>query len=153
MNLDPSKDGIDHINIYSKGATKLGRLLTNFSAIGFTHPEYGRFSSMEGFWYWLSTGKVNDQLKTLVGFEAKKLGRTLPKVNVDDFNEQIKKAISLRFEQNESFKKLFTASTLPFHHYYWYGTPDSYKVYDVKEVAWLTEYISELRHLYQTTLS
>jgi hypothetical protein len=35
---DPTTDGIDHINIYSKGYTKLGRLLSNFTKSEFTHP-------------------------------------------------------------------------------------------------------------------
>ena len=29
--IDPSKDGIDHINIYSKGKTELGKYLSNFT--------------------------------------------------------------------------------------------------------------------------
>jgi hypothetical protein len=48
----PEEDGVTHINIYSKGKTELGRWLTNFSYSPFNHPEYGKFLSMEGFWYW-----------------------------------------------------------------------------------------------------
>lgn len=29
--INPLEDGITHINVYSKGATELGRLLTNFA--------------------------------------------------------------------------------------------------------------------------
>ena len=44
--IDPKLDGIEHINIYSKGKTELGRLLTNFAQTPFIHPEYGRFESV-----------------------------------------------------------------------------------------------------------
>lgn len=40
-------DGIDHINIYSKGKTTLGRMLSNFACTPFTHPEDGKFASIE----------------------------------------------------------------------------------------------------------
>lgn len=48
--FEPKNDGIDHINVYSGGATELGRLLTNFAHTPFEN-EYGKFESVEGFWY------------------------------------------------------------------------------------------------------
>ena len=55
---DSTTDGIDHINIYSKGYTKLGRLLSNFTKSEFTHPIYGHFMSVEGFWYYIKLEKI-----------------------------------------------------------------------------------------------
>lgn len=66
-------DGITHINVYSKGKTELGRLLSNFSHT----PFYGNdilFNSVEGWWQWFTTGKEYDYLKYLYGFKAKKRG-------------------------------------------------------------------------------
>lgn len=38
MQYSPIDDGVTHINVYSKGRTKLGRDLSNFAAIGIIHP-------------------------------------------------------------------------------------------------------------------
>jgi hypothetical protein len=54
MDIKPSEDGVTHINVYSRGNTELGRLLSNFAHTPFSHPEFGEFASVEGFWYWLS---------------------------------------------------------------------------------------------------
>ena len=72
-------DGINCINIYSKGVTELGRLLSNFARI----PIHGNghiFASVEAWWYWYTTGKVHHHLKNLHGFKAKEEGRKLQKV-------------------------------------------------------------------------
>lgn len=105
--IDYKKDGVDHINIYSKGKTSLGRFLSNFAQADI-ETEDGNFASIEGYWYWLicpSTidpnckecdgngvtvlgsgqqtyfGSCNvcsrDYLKELFGKEAKTYGREL----------------------------------------------------------------------------
>jgi hypothetical protein len=71
--LVPSEDGIGHINVYSKAKTKLGRELSNFSFSPFTHPEDGKFNSIEGYWYWL--GCKQEKLRKVWGYAAKRLGR------------------------------------------------------------------------------
>ena len=48
----PMNDGVDHINVYSKGATELGRFLTNMNNIP-VNTKHGRFQSVEGYWHWL----------------------------------------------------------------------------------------------------
>ena len=50
--LKPENDGIDHINVYSKGKTVLGRALSNFSYSRIRIPFLGTFLSVEAFWYW-----------------------------------------------------------------------------------------------------
>jgi hypothetical protein len=105
--IDPKKDGIEHINIYSKGRTALGIFLSNFTQCDL-ETEDGEFSSIEGYWYWLLCPKNfnpncyecegvgvtalgegqqtylgpcpvcnRDTLRYLYGAEAKKIGRTL----------------------------------------------------------------------------
>lgn len=54
-------DGVDHINIYSKGKTTLGRCLSNFANLGVDFAlgdleefaDYGKFATLEGLWYYL----------------------------------------------------------------------------------------------------
>ncbi len=75
MTFISEEDGITHINIYSKGKTELGRLMSNFALSPFSVPQHGEFKSIEGYWYWLSTG--DESLRDLYGYEAKKAGRKL----------------------------------------------------------------------------
>jgi len=52
MNYTPETDGIDHINVYSKAKTDLGKFLSNFTYAKIKTQD-GIFSSIEGYWYWL----------------------------------------------------------------------------------------------------
>lgn len=48
----PEEDGIDHINIYSRGKTELGRVLSAFSECDISK-SYGEFKSIEGLYHYL----------------------------------------------------------------------------------------------------
>lgn len=118
---DPAKDGVDHINIYTKGMTWLGQQLSNMSYYSFAHPKYGVFGSLEAFWYWLATGQQHEELRNLAGFKAKMVGKQFERVSVEDFEEQFKFAMQLRLEQNPIISKALSESMLPLAHYYCYG--------------------------------
>lgn len=145
----PVNDGKDHINIYTKGSTQLGKALSNMSPFPFDHPIDGHFNTVEGYWYWLSTGKVSDVLRTCDGFNSKKLGRTLPRIKLDDFKEKIKEAIRLKIEQRPKLKLAFTESTLPFTHYYYYGTIDNPKIITPNDGEWIVTFLENLRTEYK----
>lgn len=117
---NPERDGIDHINIYSKGATWIGREASNFARWRVNLPDHGTFNSIEGYWYWLLTGY--DHLRSLVGVDAKKIGKealkTKPARPPEDFEERIKTAIREKVRQHPDLQKALAASTLPFTHYY-----------------------------------
>jgi hypothetical protein len=141
----PYTDGIDHINIYSKAKTKLGRALSNFSEIGFLHPKYGKFVSMEGYWYWLATGKTENRLRNLSGYAAKELGRKLPRVECDGFEADVKKGLLLRVEQNPVLAEAMKKCTLPFSHYYSYGNDLNPKIIADDKNKWIVDYIELIR--------
>jgi len=153
FNYSPIDDGVTHINVWSKGRTELGRLLSNFAHTPFKHPEYGHFASVEAFWYWLSLGQTNDELRGLHGFQSKQAGRLirdevlkhskLP--HVENFDAKIKKAILCKIEQNDHVKELLRLSELPLTHYYVWGTSESYKQTYPEEYAWIHEYIADVR--------
>lgn len=145
MIYDPKQDGVDHINVYSKGNTSLGKALSNFASIGFTHPEHGRFESVEGFWYWIATGMIHNQLRALTGFSAKQFGKTLERIDHPDFKREIKSALFYKVEQNQKLFDALKQSTLPFTHYYYYGSVDNCKVNTVKDVEWIIEYLELIR--------
>ena len=143
--IDPTKDGITHINIYSKASTKLGRALSNFAPLGFELPDHGKFESIEGYWYWLGTGCKHEKLRTLAGYGAKKYGKRLERVKVENFEEKIKVALRCKLETHTGLKKAFTESVLPFKHYYYYGEPANAKVVNVENCGWIVDYLHELR--------
>ena len=143
----PETDGVDHINIYSKGKTQLGRDLTNLSNLPVTISGAGAFKSMEGYWYWLSTGGKHECLMEMSGFEAKKFASNIPDVDNADFKDLIRRALWLRMEQNEPLKKALRESTLPLKHYYSYGSDNPLNIYPMFD--WVTEEHKLLRDLLQ----
>ena len=143
----PINDGIDHINIYSKGKTELGQLLSNFAYTPIIHPEYGNFNSIEGFWYWLKTGKIHEELRMLSGIRAKKLGQQFTKVEVSNFNSEIKNMMMLKLEQHPKIFKKLTDSVLPLTHYYYFGLDSSPKITYLPQYKWITDYWEQLRNL------
>ena len=146
MTFLPINDGVDHINIYSKGATKLGRLLSNFALTPF-RCEHGTFASVEAYWYWLlSAGaSINDlaKLRTMHGFAAKKFGRTLvtmSEATAPDFQHLIKEALKEKLIKHPHIQIMLRDSTLPLAHYYVYHGVRKDAGYE-----WQVEYWEELR--------
>lgn len=143
--MNPLEDGITHINIYSKGETEVGRMLSNFYHSPFIHPVYGKFASIEGFWYWLKTGKKIKTLKTLYGANAKKVGRQHEDVHIDRFDDHIKIALACKMAYNPDIVLKVCQSDLPFEHYYYYGERDNPKVYNLPQYKWLCDWFEEYR--------
>lgn len=118
-------DGVDHINLYSRAATELGRKGSHFAYASFEHPEYGKFDSMEGFWYWLrskykGTPEV-ERLRTLYGYSAKEHGRKQESEHFEDFHRTINTGNWYKFTQNDDLRQLMIDSHLRFDHYYVVG--------------------------------
>lgn len=163
----PATDGIDHINVYSKGKTKLGRLLTNFARTPFIHPIHGKFASVEGCWYWLAVsgnGRAYfpdeaDELRALHGNDAKVAGKELlqrPELDYAylvrsteptwSFMQNVKSALLAKVEQNEALRQMLKESTLPLVHYYvWGNNPANQKVSYPKKHDWVVNYLSDIR--------
>lgn len=136
--IDPLDDGVTTINVWTKGNTFLGRQLSNLSPVPLHHPEYGRFACLEGYWFWLSTGKEHNILRGLTGFEARKTGKELPQVRYDDFQKEFKEGMYWRLAQNPSLSGLLRRvvgyDQLELKHYYVYGSePGKQKIVDVTE--------------------
>lgn len=146
--LHPELDGKEFINIYTRGKTRLGRLLSNLADVPVYHDIYGTFRTAEGLWYYLKTGRVHESLRALDGFEAKRIGRTYPVVWFDDFQSVFKVALRNKIDRHRELRELFVTSTLPFEHFYLYESKRSGvepKVIVPKDVQWLTDYFMELR--------
>lgn len=148
--MNPELDGVDHINVYSKGKTELGRLLSNFAHTPFECTD-GKFESVEGYWYWLLTDPGEprrDELKRAYGFKAKQIGRELlakdwpDQRDLFEFRENIFKAIYAKVRQHDLLGNLLKDSALPFYHYYVYGS----KVVPVGGAGWIMDDISTIRY-------
>lgn len=137
----PERDGVDHVNVYSKGRTELGQLLTNFADTPFRHPEHGWFRTVEGFWYWLKTGMQYDQLRDVSGWEAKMLGRKWPSIEVEHFDEKIKTAIRAKLIQHPNILSMLIDNELPLAHYYVIQGRIKQAGYE-----WINEYYTQVRN-------
>jgi hypothetical protein len=145
----PKYETIDHINIYSKSKSPLGRALSNFFYSAFVHPDFGVFKSVEGFYYYLLTGEIHEELKDLHGLAAKRFGESktvLTKIN-KQFKLRMQEAICYKIISNDYIQNLLVESDLPLTHYYYYGErSENPKVYDMsKEHAYMVHAIEEIR--------
>ncbi len=126
-------DGINHINVYSKGKTELGRLLSNFAET-MIKTKKGDFHSVESWWYWIKMNNINSSclvplfdekqihaIRHRPGKSAKDYFRFLYKqdsVVNNPSKEQLKEIYKLKLEQHPRIKKLLLKNTLPLTHYY-----------------------------------
>lgn len=148
MDIKHTEDGITHINTWSKGKTELGRLLSNFAYAPFKHPEYGTFNSLEGFWYYISTGEVCDELRMLHGYEAKKRGQQLTdcRDDIPEFKELIIQATYCKLVDNPEILDMLINSTLPLVHYCVYDG----KIKQAPSSKFQLEYMEELRDAFKS---
>lgn len=150
MNPDPSQDGITHINIYTKGKTKLGRALSNLSSHSFTYEPYGFFKSVEAFWYYYLTGCQHDELKLMNGFDAKKQGKKYrdDRIDKDGLSQHDKEvilgAIRCKLNNHKEIKQMMSENNLPFAHYYFYGQEDNAKVTELPQYSWIVDYFTDV---------
>jgi hypothetical protein len=151
MKINPENDGIDHINIYSKAKTELGRLLSNFAFSPIDLKDDGKFNSIEAYWYWLLCDHANrDKLRETWGFEAKQVGRDLrakdwPPKGAEDFEVKIKIALLQKAESHKKIQELIIQSELPFKHYYVYDK----KMKRIDGGEWLVEAWEHIRSYFK----
>ncbi|MBM26495.1 MAG: hypothetical protein CL760_12620 [Chloroflexi bacterium] len=152
----PDKEGIDHINVYTKSNTELGRLLSNLANTPINHPKYGFFACLEALWYWLVIGKENHEIKDMNGFEAKKFGqKNLPEdyekiIESEEFRKDFKLGIRQKMlEHKNILAMLVKTKDLPLAHYYYYTPKDgnlaNAKVIMKDKHQWQLDYIEEIR--------
>lgn len=117
------KDGEDHVCIERKARTELGRALClDNGDYPFTSRYFGRFSSIEGFWLYVTCPNFNrrEHLRTAYGLSLQGIRRealtTSTKVN--NIRAIVMQAMYDRIVQNEKLRTLFIDNTLPFDMYH-----------------------------------
>ncbi|HRK00820.1 MAG TPA: hypothetical protein PL089_14515 [Ignavibacteria bacterium] len=112
--FEPANDGVDHINVYSRGKTKLGKLMSNFAHTPFTY--HGKtYQSIEGALYYYRT--EDDRLIAMHGSQAKKLGSSLKEKQIET-PAMIKSWIYAKLFANPEIIDLLLQNNLPYAHYY-----------------------------------
>lgn len=154
--INPTLDGVEHINIYSRGHTELGRMLSNLYDRDFIVDGYGSFRSMEGFWHYYLTGCQFDEFRLASGHGSKRIGKTVKEFRIDtrgnmelEHQEVILSAIRCKLRQHRDIRILLAESTLPFEHYYYYGQPDKATVINQPQYGWMLAEFDRLRKLLQ----
>jgi len=138
------KDGTDHINIWEFADTDLGRVLSSFTCMPFKHSVYGKFDSVEGFWYYIKSVTKDDNLRHLSGFNARAFGKTLESIRVDDFRRVIADA---HWQKIKAYKPLLLEISqlpVPFDCYY-YENKDHHVRIRTSNAAWLIPAFEEIR--------
>ncbi|MBT5491936.1 hypothetical protein HOK00_06735, partial [bacterium] len=118
-------DGIEHLNVYSKAKTVLGRKLTNMSNVSFNIEIEGKiinFKSLEGYWYFLKKKLLLKEKDLKYSeydcFEAKDRGKkelkdlSLSKSDYEVFQKKIKESLRLKVEQNSDIQRLMIMNDL-----------------------------------------
>ena len=134
-------DGITHINVYSKGKTELGRLLSNFAHTPFKYNNE-IFQSVESYWYYSKTGNLD--FKDLIGYKAKECYRNKYPKNYKGSNpskEQLKEIYKLKLQHHPNIKKLLLQNNLPLAHYY---IMDGKQI-DANEFLWTVKLWEEIK--------
>ena len=109
-----NNDGIDHVNIYSKGKTTLGKLLSNFAHTPFTYRGI-TYQSVEAALYYYRTEDV--RMIPLFGKKAKELGSKLTLKQTEP-PELIKAWLYAKLFANPEIIDLLIRNDLPYSHYY-----------------------------------
>jgi len=134
MNIRIEDDGVTHVNVYSRGRTELGRLLSNFSNLPFIFEEQ-IYASVEAWWYVNSlvlwgcvfdeeTREAVSSLKFMHGASAKTLGRGLHSLLLGTERTQppsrevLKAVYHAKIDAYPRLKSDLLGCKLPFDHYY-----------------------------------
>lgn len=141
-------DGKYFVNMSSSARTNLGRLLQSTSHTPFNHVNYGRFASIEGFWWWIKSAERDDRLRTVSGKSARQLGKTFTSKPVKDFKVFVIRALWAKVTQHRVLlKSLLANPKMPIVSFYYSGdmnvpTVDPATVWVVKALEIMRDYLA-----------
>lgn len=149
MKLREENDGKLFINVYSQARTQLGRDLSNFAHTPFTHPKYGKFSSVEGAYYYFYTGRRHEKLRTLSGVMAKSEGLSLIPIGwhnqnieiLNEFKDFIRECLQCKLREHKDILWALISTDLPLEHFYVKGI----NIINKTKHKWILEEIDRIR--------
>lgn len=128
MPMPTGVDGTDHINIWDKGNTLLGQLLSHSAALSFTHSIFGRFSTVESFWHYIRSVERDDRIRTMSGITLKRFSEKLQTVRVRNFKAIIMDTNWQKIKQYPDLLEELRDSELPIECYYHYKREDGVRI-------------------------
>lgn len=134
-------DGVTHINVYTRGATVLGRQLSNLSECNIEHPYFGHFRTLEGLWYYMKTNFLDDEFRILKGMKAREKGKVMPSKHYPLFNKMFKLGMLEKLDRNPTLQEQLKSNDLPLAHYYVYGD----RIHTLNHHQWQLDYWQLLR--------
>ena len=111
-------DGVDHLNIWESGRTKLGKFLAPGSPVAFMHPIFGPFNSIESFWHYIRNEERDDRLRSMPPITARKYARRLHSAHIPNFYAVIMDSIWYKLASNRQMMERFKNNDLPLDMYY-----------------------------------
>lgn len=122
------EDGADHLNMWVRGQTALGRFLDQRTAAPFIHSELGRFCSIEAFWKYVLSAERCDELRNLSGRKLRGLTRKLTRAEVHNFRAIIMDANWQKLQQYAHWGYVLRDCALPLDCYYVYKREDGVRI-------------------------
>lgn len=115
-------DGISHINMFIEGKTDLGACLSLDFIAKFTHPEFGDFSSLTAFHYFITRPVIDDSIRHMQPRDIRAKVRHIRAGGEDTVNPVNYRALMLeamykRIMSLGGLKKMVEESTLSFELY------------------------------------
>lgn len=120
MQAPTGKDGEDHINIWDRATTPMGKLLANRTELKFTHEIFGNFSNVEAFWYYIRSEERDDRIRVMTGEAVRRFAGKLHTVRVPNFKAIIMDTNWQKITQYPDLAQSIKESELPFECYYYY---------------------------------
>ncbi len=157
--FSPGGDGTTHVNVYSGGATRLGRDLSNFAPIpGGVETPWGRFSSIEGLWHFLLVREGApgvEELRKACGMASRDIGKRLrdahPRSYAErlpplEFRAAIQTAILEKLGRMPGVCEALAAlpEEVPLVHYYVFGRGEESKMVPGSG-PWLIDFLEHVR--------
>jgi len=138
------EDGVDHINVWEYAKTSLGKALNHLADMPFKHDIYGKFHSMEAFWYYIRSKSGDDQIRQMSGFRARRFGMNLEAKKVKDFRAVIADANWQKIKAYPLLKQELKELLLPIDAYYINNPELNVRIRPVSSM-WLVPALHEIR--------
>lgn len=138
-------DGVGHINMWYKGKTDLGKALSLDIDLPFTHPVFGRFTCLKGFWHYVVSKSHDDAYRDLTGGDLRKYANKDESRKVLNFRAAILQACWIRIKSYSVIADSLKASTLPLDSYYRFNGVDSGVPIRDKTTEWFVEGMELIR--------
>ena len=138
------EDGVDHINISNQAKTELGQSLSQDVFIEFEHPVFGKFNTLTGFWYYISSTDRKNECRTLNSNKLRRMFKDVKLPSIKNFRAIILEAYWLKITQHEAIQHELLNTELPLDCYF--ITANGNTRTRPKNYRWLLQGLNDMRN-------